>query len=234
MTLPNYTVKESARAKYVRLKISAQEGLVIVVPKGFNRCYLPNILQQRRAWIEKHLNALKTQPENDFPPTTLELLAIGEKWELQYLESSGLGTKQIDLEEKKYEQRLIFSGNTQNTDLVKQALHQWLLVHGRKHLEPWLKQLSLETNLYYKKLQIRKQKTRWGSCSNRLTISLNYKLLFLPRQLARYVLLHELAHTRHLNHSKQFWTLLGQLEANYQALDQAVDKVGQQCVPIWL
>lgn len=232
MSLPDYTLKESSRAKHVRLKISAQEGLVIVVPQGFDRRRLPEILQRRRTWIEKHLAALQDLPIAEFPPAQLELLAVDEVWQIKYLKQAK--AKQVLLEENELKRQLLFKGDIDNEALIKQGLHQWLLKQGRQHFVPWLQQLSHSAGLHYNKLQVRKQKTRWGSCSSRLTISLNYKLLFLPPQFARYVLLHELAHTRYLNHSKAFWALLEELEKDCLALDNALDAVGKECVPTWL
>ncbi len=231
MILPDYTLQESARVKDIHLKISAQEGLIVIVPKGFNHQHLAEILRQRRGWIEKHLAALS---DIEFPPRQLEFLAVNKTWQIQYLKQTQAEKSGIEWQEKRDERCLILTGEIQNTDFLKYTLHHWLLKQGRQHFEPWLTQLSKETGLKYNKLQIRKQKTRWGSCSTRLTISLNYKLLFLPRQFARYVLLHELAHTRYLNHSKQFWDLLVQLDADALALDKALDTVGQECVPAWL
>jgi predicted metal-dependent hydrolase len=80
---------------------------------------------------------------------------------------------------------------------------------------------------------IRGQKTRWGSCSSRQTISVNCKLLFLPSELVRYVLIHELCHTVHLNHSAAFWALVAQKEPDYQQLDAGL-RDARYHVPLWL
>lgn len=71
-----------------------------------------------------------------------------------------------------------------------------------------LREIADIHNFHYAKVTIRKQKTRWGSCSVRNTISLNINLVRLPDPLRDYVMLHELVHTRIKNHSKAFWTEL--------------------------
>ena len=69
----------------------------------------------------------------------------------------------------------------------------------------------------YSAVKIRKSKTRWGSCSTKGTISLSFYLLLLPENLIDYVLLHELCHTVHLNHSPAFWALVNQCTQNRAA-----------------
>ena len=63
-------------------------------------------------------------------------------------------------------------------------------------------------NLPYRRAAFRCQKTRWGSCSAKNNISLNVNIAFLPKELQDYILLHELCHIRHKNHSKKFWSEL--------------------------
>ncbi len=67
----------------------------------------------------------------------------------------------------------------------------------------------------YNRLTVRNQRTRWGSCSSRDNISLNMQLMRLRRELRDYVILHELAHTRHKNHSSRFWAALDEVAARH-------------------
>lgn len=71
--------------------------------------------------------------------------------------------------------------------------------------------LSKKFNLPYNDVTIRKQKTRWGSCSTKNNLSLNYGLCFIPEYLRDYVIIHELLHTKIKNHSKEFWDTLEKL-----------------------
>jgi hypothetical protein len=101
-------------------------------------------------------------------------------------------------------------------------------------LAPWLAELAAEQGFRHGPVQIRLQRSRWGSCSAKGAISLNLALLFQPPAVLRYVLLHELAHTRHLNHSRAFWAVVAACEPDYKRLDRQLRKDGWRNVPSWV
>ena len=91
---------------------------------------------------------------------------------------------------------------------------------AKNKLESRLSALAEKHGFRYNKVCIRNQKTRWGSCSQKNNISLNIKLMLLPAELADYVLLHELVHTRVHNHSRNFWAELDKYTGNAKALNK--------------
>lgn len=96
------------------------------------------------------------------------------------------------------------------------TLEKWLKKKASRHLGNWLHALSEDFELQYNNLTIRGQRSRWGSCSEDKAINLNYKLLFLPANLVEHILLHELCHTKELNHSQDFWHLMSKHDVNYK------------------
>uniref|UniRef100_UPI004056E508 M48 family metallopeptidase n=1 Tax=Acetatifactor sp. TaxID=1872090 RepID=UPI004056E508 len=68
----------------------------------------------------------------------------------------------------------------------------------------------------YTSITIRDQKSRWGSCSSKGTLSFNYRLIFAPPKVLDYVVVHELCHLTHMNHSKDFWNMVGQIMPEYK------------------
>lgn len=84
------------------------------------------------------------------------------------------------------------------------------------------------SNLYgfeYHRISVKNQKTRWGSCSKKGNINFNYKIVFLPERLADYIIVHELCHTKQLNHSKNFWNLVAKILPDYKELRKEVKRI---------
>ena len=115
---------------------------------------------------------------------------------------------------------------------ARTLLRRWLMDAARRELKPRLQMLSKETGLYFKKVQVRTQRTRWGSCSSTGTISLNAAALFLDASLMRYLMIHELCHLKHLNHSKRYWQLVEQLQPDSRHHDRRLGEAWVS-VPSW-
>jgi predicted metal-dependent hydrolase len=230
--LPPYTVRESPRAKRVILRISAQRGLEVVIPPGFSRNQIPRILRQKSAWLERAFRtvqqavAVAAQPRT--LPETIYLTSRDLGFAVEYLPVPGPSVELLQL----HEGHLRISGDCGNLDACQALLKRWLQHQGRLHLIPWLQQLSSETGLRFQQIQIRGQKSRWGSCSSRGTISLSYHLLFIRPELVRSLIIHELCHTAHLNHSADFYRLLAHFVPNYRELRAAMQQARVR-LPWW-
>lgn len=221
------TLRRNPRARRIRLRIDPSGLVEVVVPKGFNVRHLPPLLDRHEEWVVQTLERLGRDTTLHWveAPGRIALPAIGEEWEITYLGDDGgrYGCRE------KGEGELQVSGGSH----WQQALRRWLLRKGRQHLLPWLEQVSGETGLPYSGVSVRLQRSRWGSCSARKRINLNAALLFLPPEQVRYLLVHELSHTRHMNHSPEYWKTVASHEAQYRELDRALRKAARQ-LPVWL
>lgn len=228
-------MRESLRAKHVRLKVSAQSGLEVIVPQGFNRAEIPAILQRKQRWLEKATQRIQPQRQRlaQTPPGTLpdtiHLQAIAQMWQVEYQPAA---SSSITLTERP-NRRLLVCGDLSCASRCYQVLQRWLMCKAQAYLAAWLQEMGQVHHLPFTKVSIRGQKTLWGSCSSRKTISLNYKLLFLPPAVVRYVLIHELCHTIELNHSARFWALVGDREPNYKNLDAELQEAWRY-LPAWV
>lgn len=102
------------------------------------------------------------------------------------------------------------------------SLRHWTLAEAQKVFRPQLESLLQQQGLSINRCVFKLQKTRWGSCSTKKNININANIIFLPKQLARYILIHELCHLYHLNHSNLFWKKVFELEPQALHLDKSL------------
>ncbi len=210
--IPDYILRESPRAKHVRLRVTPSEGLMVVVPRGFDRARIPDLLEEKKAWIDRALKSVAAR-RADMPPVNqrpdgIALRAVGQEWIVDWVRAPIDGVEVSDRDAGVLRVR----GAIDDAAAWRQALRHWVVARGREHLVPWLRAYAEDLSVPIERVSVRCQKTRWGSYSTRGTVSLNAQLLFLPRPLASYVLVHELCHATHPNHSPAFWQLLCRLE----------------------
>jgi len=91
---------------------------------------------------------------------------------------------------------------------VKKKLELWLKTKAVNYFESRVADLAQQTKLFPSAIKVRQYKSRWGSCNNRGELSFNYLLMMTPAWVIDYVIIHELCHLKHLNHSRQFWQLV--------------------------
>ena len=237
MSRVKYAIRESDRAKHVRLRISVFDAsLTVVIPKGFDRDSIPEVIEQKQSWIARtkmRIAREREQTEVD-PPATLpdyvHLRALEQDWQVEYVPEARSG---ILLTESRGDPGLTLTGPVDDPDLCKHALRAWVGRQARAELVPWLRSVSEEHGLPVTGIQVRGQRTRWGSCSHRNTISINAKLVFLPPHLVEHVFVHELCHTIYLDHSRRYWAQVKKRVPHYQELEAEL-RTAWRYVPIWL
>ncbi len=236
MTEPafDYTVRVSQRARFVRLYVSPAKGLEIVVPRGFNCKHLPDVLERKSAWIERALERVRPHREQLLAvsewhlPERIHFRAVDLEWEVRLRWTTA---KRLSINYHRPGQ-IELQGPVDDAALAGSVLGRFLVVQAERYLPPLLASLSRSTGLHYNRVSIRRQRSRWGSCSARGSISLNAALLFLPYHLTRYVLVHELCHTVHLNHSQRFWALVGEHCPEYRSAEREM-RGARDYVPRW-
>lgn len=232
LPLPPYAVRESVRARNVRLVVTARDGLVVVVPKRFPRRRIPLIVAGKREWIDRALERVREQRERleaqrGTLPKRVELPGIGETWTVEYRPTLGVSVRAVGRGGVVH-----LTGAVADVDAAHAALRRFCRARASAALPPMLAALASEQRLTFAEVKVRGQKTRWGSCSARGNINLNWTLSFLPPELVRHVLLHELVHTLRLDHSPHFHALLAEREPDASRLSRELRGAWRH-VPAW-
>ena len=228
---PGLAVRESARAKRLSIKVFPRGRVEVVVPRRTRPEVVQAFISEHRDWIHKSREAFAIlhPPEPFVLPHLIDLMAIGQKFRIRYERQTG--KKSIRF--RCHNNVVVLSGRTGDDKLCVEALKRWLASTAKSEIGPRLKALSARTESPYKKMHVRGQRTCWGSHSSRGTISINYCLLFLEPELLHYLMVHELCHAQHMNHSRRFWQRVGLFEPDYKRLDKALSDSWRQ-IPSWL
>ncbi|HLT91966.1 MAG TPA: SprT family zinc-dependent metalloprotease [Woeseiaceae bacterium] len=229
--LPAFSVRKSARAKRLTIKVFPRGRVEVVVPRRTRAADVQAFVAENAGWIREARNAFAVEhlPEDLALPSTIRLRALGRTVRVRYVRRRDLRSVRC----RTVGQVLELTGPVDDESACLAALRRWLCQLARVELEPQLERLAARMRTPYRKLQIRAQRTCWGSHSSSGTISLNFCLLFLKPELVRYLMVHELAHGRHMNHSARFWKLVEQFEPDYERLDKALTDSWRE-VPAWL
>jgi len=201
----SYILKLSLKAKYARLEVRPQSGLTVVIPKFYRLTQLGHLLREKRHWILAKL-AHYAQPEPLFAEKQVKISHsipyLGR--ELKVIEQQNQGAADSVRLEKG---RLVVSLKSGATGLSL-LLEQWYRQQAERLIKAKADELCPRLGVTYSRIVIRAAKTRWGSCSRKGNLNFNWKLMMAPEPVIDYVIVHELAHLREMNHSKKFWKLV--------------------------
>lgn len=229
--VPDFLVRESGRAKRLSIKVFPRGRVEVVVPRRARPRDVQAFVEEHRDWIEKTRAAYAAEhpPEPVRLPTRIVLPAIESQYGVIYEPRDSVTG--VRFRETGSIVRL--SGRTGDLPDCTAALRRWLAGVARRHFEPRLAELSVATGNRFSRMHVRGQKTCWGSHSSSGTISINYCLLFLAPELVRYLMIHELCHAKHMNHSRRFWNHVARFEPDYRRLDRELSEAWK-AIPAWV
>ena len=211
------TIRRSAKATQVRLRVAPDGTLRASLPM-----YAPLFLVKRL--IASSRDELRDLLVQSHPNITFEDgMQIGKSHTLLVRPTSGA------LKTNLRGQQIIVSlpegmhlHDAEATRVIRDGVIAALRVEAKNYLPRRLSFLAEKLGYRYTKVRFSHASGRWGSCSSEGTISLNIALMKLPFELIDYVLVHELAHTHQMNHSPDFWELVGQCDPEYKAHRKAL------------
>ena len=229
--MSGFSVRESGRAKRLSIKVYPRGRVEVVVPRRTSARTVQAFVETHRDWIREARAAFAAEhtPEPFALPSKVHLPAIDQAFCVRYLRDDGGRSVRFRVSGN----TVILSGATRHEGRCVEALKRWLTALARKEYLPRLRALSDLSDIRFRKMHVRGQKTCWGSHSGSGTISLNYCLLFLDPGHLRYVMIHELCHARHMDHSRRFWQLVGTLEPHYRRIDKDLNNCWKR-IPTWV
>lgn len=225
-----YQLILSARRKTIALQVRNAK-VIVRAPTFVKTAYVERLIQARLQWLKQKI---AEQQKNTRLNPHFTLQFSGEKLEnkpIIYID--GLPHSVIiefghqNVFHNKLEQNLTVALNARykSYDLnstailtkVKSQIECWFKRHMEDYIGQNLAGFSQQMSLYASSFKVRKYKARWGSCNSRGELSFNYLLKMLPNWVIDYVIIHELCHLEHMNHSTNFWQLVAKHCPEYQS-----------------
>ncbi len=201
-TIP-YTLKVSTRAKHLRVTI-ANGQVSVTVPQGLRLYSVDHFLQQHGQWVLAKLAQVpRSKPQPSLPRDVI--LVGGVPMHLERVEEAG---RKARARVEVLKDRVVVRVPAAMRASTLAVAEEWLRSQARTVIGDAVKRQSARMHARPASLTIRDQRTRWGSCSTSGTLSFNWRLVMAPPEVMEYVVIHELAHLFHHNHSKDFWALV--------------------------
>jgi predicted metal-dependent hydrolase len=199
-------LRVAPRAKNMSIKITAHKGVEVVVPKGVTYKGALMFLYKQKQWVIDKRRHVKLKPKS--------VLQAGSE---------------VPIFDKKY--TIVYSGNIRG---ITTMLDNKIVVSGEertlsKKVEEFLQKLAKQEivkraklhadklNVEYNRITVRDTSSRWGSCSSKKNLSFSWRLIMAPEQVLEYVVAHEIAHLKEMNHSNNFWLLVESIFPNYRS-----------------
>ncbi len=204
--LPEIQITHHARATRLRLRVEPTQ-IKLTVPKFCTKRQIQNFLAESEQWmIETWQKQQEKAGQIDKElPLALKLFNSAQPLQIVYQ----IQKNSYVLDEQNHQ---LFISDRQPESYLK----AFVIAYAKHHLPIYLQQVSDETGLKFGECAIRQPKTRWGSCTARHDIMLNSALVLCDQAVARYVCVHELAHTRYFDHSPAFWSEVEKHDSDYK------------------
>lgn len=215
--------KKNPRSKRITLKVKTDGMVVVTLPKYVAYKTAAPILNQNIAWIKQQLEKAKAAQQT-------KLITYQTSFQVRHKKLCLLPhpkERLIIYEEKEKIEILVPQAWELSTKAVQEQLQDTIVevirVEAKKYLPNRTQELANQKGILINAIRVKKVKTRWGSCSSKSNINLSLYLMLLPDELIDYVILHELAHIKHQNHSAAFWNHLEDLLPRSKVLDKQLN-----------
>jgi predicted metal-dependent hydrolase len=213
----NISFVRNDRARRYVLRVPSGDAVRCTVPRRGNMAEAARFVQAHTAWIKAQLEKRRANPPNPSHwPHGHEILYRGEKTRIEVRDADGVIAFA--------DQIIPHRGDTADLRPIIERRMRWI---ATKELPPRVRELAAQRGLHVARVSVRAQKSRWGSCSHTGTISLNWRLVQTPPLVRDYVIVHELMHMRHMNHSDRFWNAVAEAFPEWKSAETWLKRHGR-------
>jgi predicted metal-dependent hydrolase len=206
--LPLLLVRNPRARRYL-LRLRTDGTARVTIPRGGTVAAATQFVQHHTVWLERQLVQLQTRPRTPAAwRVGMEILLRGEAFRIEAGAPGWIrfGTESLRISDPAAD--------------LRTAMERHLRNLAARELPPQVLELAARHGLSVRRVTVRNQRSRWGSCSCRGTISLNWRLIQAPPSVQKYICLHEILHLAEMNHSARFWRKVEQACPDYACAEQ--------------
>lgn len=219
---PRFEFVRARRARRYILRVRPDGNFRVTIPRGGSRREAESFVASQRGWAERERTRVLAAHAPAVWGDGQEILLRGQAVRIR-VDRSGSGLA-VTYGDRRVALRF------EDDRGIRAAIERDLRSLARHELIPRLEQLAAENGLTFRKAIVRNQQSRWGSCSCGGTIALNFRLVQMPPAIRDYILLHELMHLKHQNHSRRFWRLVEQVYPDFRAAERWLEAEGRKLI----
>ena len=204
------SVRRSSRRRSIELRVTAASDVWILCPLEISDTQIVDFLRSRADWIESKL--LLNQTRAALPCPDYE---SGSIWQLRgqgFVLELSVGPRSVVLDTD----RLRVKTDSMDTEKVKGILKSWYIQQAEDCLLGRTQHFASCLGVKPSRVQLRQYRSQWGRCNSRQEIAFDWRVIMAPDSVIDYLVIHELCHIKHFNHSSDFWSLVGSLQPNYR------------------
>jgi len=208
-----YSVRESNRAKRISMRVDLNKGLELVYPEGISEPAPEEVLAQNEEWVLETLEKLENRLETQFQRQYIQdeiFRYLGNDYALNFIQKKNGKRITIKFSDDNNTLNVALPPDieTSDTEAIQEAVEKFYRKKAKDYLPDRAREIADELGHEIKRVYVKNQKTRWGSCSSKNNINLNLRLMMTPKEAIDYIIIHELCHMTHMDHSKAFWDLV--------------------------
>ena len=199
-------VIEKRGIRHARINVNENFRVRLIVPNDFTEEDIESLKSKKSKWINENLSFFQKSIPEEIKLSTGEILFFGAPY--SFIVSQDINDFSINHEKKEI---------ITNIDLAdEKILNSWYKDIVKEVLLERVDELAKKHNFNYNQVFIRDQKTKWGNCSKEKNLSFNWRLVKAPKLVQDYIIIHELLHTKILNHNRAFWLHLSMIMPEYE------------------
>ncbi|MDO5518377.1 MAG: SprT family zinc-dependent metalloprotease [Clostridium sp.] len=221
-----YTIEKRKR-KTICIKIDQNGCVKVITPNNVSMNYVSDIVKRKGSWIistrEKVLNRLDEKVVREVKEGST-FLYLGREYPLHLVYDESLKKIKVSLNDKM--EQFVIETNTYDDEKIKKELEKW---YREKTMDIVLEKIKMHEDEFNDKVtevRVKEQKRRWASCTYKNAILFNWRCCMAPEDVVEYIVIHEMCHFDHKNHSKDFWNRVKEIMPDYKEKHEYLRKYG--------